>query len=978
MSNRIVLPLFLLAQFIPTSSAADAPIVQKLDVQRVGDITYFRVALGVPSDAVHPRYSVVDVSTYHSPSELREVLSRFPRLVSRDGNTRVIYRRHSAHPRWSPYPLEFLGQTNREGEVELVLLYLAEVKPATKWAELPLKLKLPAMKQSEPATRSRKDAPAANDLEGLWAEGQAQHFAALEAMSEEFGFYGLARESTGRKYNVPALPFPSLLQPARDRDEAMRLYELTTGATALAESLALRRMLNSTTNGGRRIHDVTSEPGIDIAEHPWKQMMEGKKPAAEPLAKLVPYDHYYVAFNSIRKFIEFGELSEQWGSPLTSAYEVSSRDFDLKGRYEKQLCIRQTALSKTLGPAIIRGLAVAGSDFYLREGSDVSVIFHVRQRDLFLAAVEPFLQEARTAFGKELRQEKTEYNKVTIESYVSPLREVSLHRASVGEFVIYSNSPVAIRRILDTQAGKRNAIADSLDFQYMRTIFRADDRSEDGFVFLPDAFIRRQVGPADRIKEKRRLEALASLYLLTHGALFSAWDTGKLPDDLLTLLSRASLNAEQIVLPEGKSVRWDSEHRLAVSDAYNTIQFLTPLIELPIERITDAERSEYRRFRTDYLNNWRQYFDPVGMRLGLKDSEVKFEVYILPLVKNSQYDSMRQSTGGGVAKLDLGHISPQTIAQYFMHLNPEMRSLTGEKNSLGRWVFFRWDDSPAYKDIVRSWRDYERNPPDAINQIRDQVYLLWQTPLTIGVEIGEEKAFDRDLVKFRDMANTYLGKSSKEDLKLHRGVSITRFSFDKDSGVADFLGRSPYAKGRPFVPILYHAKVKGGWYISTQESALKRTIDLVLDRKEPATTVEVNSALYFSPKAASQAAETLHGYLERETHKQALAAEPLWLSLYGSGVLSADATAKEAATTARKFLGFVPVSPDGAGYRFDKRTGEVVNARHGSMSQPRENSTLAADSPLARLLEQVPSLRADLRFREDGIHTIVTLKREKK
>ena len=34
-------------------------------------------------------------------------------------------------------------------------------------------------------------------------------------------------------------------------------------------------------------------------------------------------------------------------------------------------------------------------------------------------------------------------------------------------------------------------------------------------------------------------------------------------------------------------------------------------------------------------------------------------------------------------------------------------------------------------------------------------------------------------------------------------------------------------------------------------------------------------------------------------------------------------------------------------------------------------------SPLAKMLDRFASIRADLRFREDGIHTIVTLKRGK-
>ena len=61
----------------------------------------------------------------------------------------------------------------------------------------------------------------------------------------------------------------------------------------------------------------------------------------------------------------------------------------------------------------------------------------------------------------------------------------------------------------------------------MRTVFRADDKSEDGFLFLSDAFIRQLVGPASKIKEKRRLEALTSLYMLTNAALFTAWENGR-------------------------------------------------------------------------------------------------------------------------------------------------------------------------------------------------------------------------------------------------------------------------------------------------------------------------------------------------------------------------------------------------------------------------------------------------------------------
>ncbi len=985
-ANRFAFSLCAATLTVSALAAADAPDVRRLDLQRVGDVTYFRVVLDLPSDASRTWPDANALGEQRSPAELRRLLSLRPRLASLDDATRAVYPLQQGQPRKTSSTIEFLGQVRKPGEAEIVFHYPTETKPedrprSPRWGEQALKLKLPAVNESKPLPRERRAAPGIDDLEGRWAEAQANHFAVLEAMTDGAGFYSLAREATRRKYHVPAKPLKPMTAAVQNREEGQRLYEMTTGAAALAESLALRRLLDPAADRGRRLHDIADIKGIDVAEHPWKKMMEGKSPAAEPLAKLIPHDNYYVTFNSIRKFIEFGELSEQWGSPMTAAYDLTSRDFDLKGRYEKQLCMRSTSLGKTLGPAIIRGLAITGSDLYLREGSDVSIIFHVRQRELFLASVEPFLQEARTAFGKALRQEKSVHNKVAIESFVSPLREVSLHRASVDEFVIYSNSPVAIRRILDAHAGRRTAMADVLDFQYMRTIVRADDRAEDGFVFLSDAFIRQQVGPASKIKEKRRLEALASLSLLTHGALFSAWDTGKLPGDLLSLLGASRLRADEVEMPEGKSLSWDADQRVAASDAYNTIQFLTPLIELPMDRITDTERTEYGRFRDDYLQNWRQYFDPVGMRLGLKASEVKFEVYLLPLVKNSEYDSLREMVGGGVAKLDLGMLSSRTIAQYFAHIHPEQRRTFKQTKAVGSWFLIRWDDSPAYQKLVRSWSEEGRKPEEWYDNLRDQLRLLWDTPLTVGMEMADENAFEKSLEEVRDMVNRYLGASRKDELKpAYKGITITRLTYTSGTFLSEFLSRSRHSPKRYFEPALFHAKVNGAWYISTQESAIKETIDVAQAGKDgkgpPAQKVDVNSSLYVSPRAASLAAGALQGYLEDATHQQALAAEPLWLALYGSGVLAADASPREAATTARKFLGFVPVSPDGAAYRFDRRAGEVSNARHGSMSQPRVNETMAAGSPLGRLLEQVPSLRADLRFREDGIHTVVTLKRE--
>src|SRR5262249_19074650 len=165
--------------------------------------------------------------------------------------------------------------------------------------------------------------------------------------------------------------------------------------------LQLHRLLKPDARpGGERTVPLADVAGVTTPEQPWDRLLQGKRPAPEPLARLVPRDNYYVHFKDLRKFLDFGELADQWGANVLQVYEMKSRDYRLRERYERQLCLKSTALGKALGPALVKSLAVTGSDPYVREGSDVTVLFHVTDARLFLAAVEGFLQEARKVDGR--------------------------------------------------------------------------------------------------------------------------------------------------------------------------------------------------------------------------------------------------------------------------------------------------------------------------------------------------------------------------------------------------------------------------------------------------------------------------------------------------------------------------------------------------------------------------------------------------
>jgi hypothetical protein len=213
----------------------------------------------------------------------------------------------------------------------------------------------------------------------------------------------------------------------------------------------------------------------------------------------------------------------------------------------------------------------------------------------------------------------------------------------------------------------------------------------------------------------------------------------------------------------------------------------------------------------------------------------------------------------------------------------------------------------------------------------------------------------------------------------YKGVSIVKIQATP-SGVERGQVFGPRKPGRePFLPAVYYAMIEGGFFLSPNEALLRDLIDRTQEKSgDKAQAIAVNSSLYLSPAAAEKTHGLLEKYLEEQVHQQALAGEPAWFALYRAGLIPADGDSKQVQAIADRWLGFVPVSPDGSPYSYDRKAGEVVNARHGSLRRPKTPKTLAEDAPLTKLLEQLRSIRADLRFREDGIHTVLTIDRQQK
>jgi hypothetical protein len=608
----------------------------------------------------------------------------------------------------------------------------------------------------------------------------------------------------------------------------------------------------------------------------------------------------------------------------------------------------------------LKEFAVTGSDPYVREGTDITVVFHVADAKQFRKALDPFLDEARRANRGKWHEAREEHGDAVIETYTTPLREVSLHRVTLGDHVIVSNSKVALNRVLAAHAKKAPRLGDSLDFKYMRTCFRADDPEEDGFAFLPDAFIRRLVGPADRIKQLRRADALAALHGVHHAALLYGWEHGTPPPSPEKLQQLRYLRPEDLSVPEGKPVAWDSKSALAHSEAFGTVRFATPLVELPVDDVTPAERDAYERFRRDYMGLWTRFSDPVGMRFRHDGKRTRMEAYILPVIRSSNYQTLRWLTGGGTVKLDPGKLGPATVLFLGGHLGGEQGVERGS-------FFVRLDDSPVLKEVVaeiiRADREgrAEELPPRAARRFLD-------LPLVVGLE-GETARQVRELMKF--FATQIADRGA--DLA-HRDVAIRVYRVKEDQ----LFGAFPPEPGEkePFRPTIYAADIGEGLYFGFRPEPIKQLIDRHKDRREgKAEGPGANVSLLAAPHRGPDAREAANAFLEWQTHRRALPGNAVWYALHRSGAVPAGAGEADERHAALHHLGYLPVSPDGSAYLYDRRTDEALNRRHGSWRQPQLRPTLAVNAPLRQVLEQFKTVRIDLRFREDGIHTTLTWER---
>jgi hypothetical protein len=347
---------------------------------------------------------------------------------------------------------------------------------------------------------------------------------------------------------------------------------------------------------------------------------------------------------------------------------------------------------------------------------------------------------------------------------------------------------------------------------------------------------------------------------------------------------------------------------------------------------------------------------------------------ILPLAASDQYRALRQLSGGDTFLFD-----------------PRPGSLVDFRLSVGQKVAlsFHVGGDVLLREMVELLIRWEeggvKNPREEYDR------LFWKLPVGVGLHAGmaEGKVGAEELVNL--LKGVPLLKGEPSDSR-YREVKIHKLPIDPEKyrQIAAFASVAVQQQEVPLAAILsllptqeapsalYIASINGAVQVTASEAFLKKQIDQAQapkkggDKKPAEAPREANAAFSLNPNSAQEGTSL---YLQYEGHSLALLNNQVWNCFHQTGLLAPDASEAVSRATARRFLGYVPVSADGSTYRHDARWGEVINTRHGSHRQPQLQARLAEGSELARFLDQIRGLRAELRFLENGLHTVLTIDR---
>ncbi len=957
-----------LAGLSPTVGVADdaMPFEHKVEVyrDRQGDIVVFTVRL-------EQRFFAQEFEK-----------SNYLRLKSADDRAYLIYPKET---KFQQKHAEFYGRLRGQGKVPLSLSYemVSENPDGTRRVEVrqgQIEVEIPAAPVPAAAVGPKS-------IYTNWAGQQNLYFAQLLRYYPEETFFQYCLLQSKARYGVTPPPIPKLMRDEKDLETD--LYQVFTGSLAIQESLQREALSVRSRVGDLNTHISTLSPP-NLRSLPYKELLkkkqedEGIEPRPHAIAQLVPEDQYFLHFNSMKSLGELMDLSSQWGNNLLRLFTVQAQDQQLRAKLEDQLCLRRDPLTQLFADAVIAEVAVTGADPFVMEGTDFTVLLKVTKPEVFRTAAGLWLADVRQRHPGMVDQEFN-YRGHKVTAHYTQDRMVSSFVVEHEDYVVYSNSHRAIRRVIDAAEGLVPNLHGALDYRYVTTILPPPDAADSGYFFASEATIRRLIGPAAKISEKRRLQCFSNLVMLNNASLFYRLEYGRSPDSLSDLIEGRFVDPNKIVCPHGGAYDIDVERDTCTCTVHNRLKYLSPNAELSVLNVSAAEAAEYERYKQRYQAFWQPMFDPLAMRITV-GQRVKVETCVLPFANGSLYNDLRGMVDKNPLPISTARIAPSAVASLVM--------VPGRKNIAGFLT-----GVPGVSEVLRanptltdlSWIGDRMSlhfcDGETILEIDPTRFHALEVPLLGKASMGQQAVVTSLLmalttptyvtidVENREYAGQLLEQLSRqiflkddELMDLQTKLDAYRLPDYKEHAIYVFSGQI-YA-----VKIRLHVALVGNQLVAaTKPDTLREVIDASA-AEETRPPVEAHMLLRLNRRAMGRMRGDAQLYW---AEKSRIACHRNIISIYNLTKLY-DTPIDEIPRLSEAKYGVHYFCPDQGQYSFDADRNQVTCSVHGNREQSCQHPRDDVEPSFTRFVESIDEIVASLRFEDDALIATVEIVRNEK
>ena len=539
----------------------------------------------------------------------------------------------------------------RLGETAVYRIFGRRGKPAVNAVRLTLHERL-SERELAVAWWLADAAPGGEAMVRDWAALRVQHWAALS----DPGGGSILGQWLARAtdiYNVE--PPRSLVGGRRRPGNRTSIFSVLGGRAAIRETLQMQDL----GAGNDQATGVAEAPietlkGVGVKAHEYEQILAGAEGGRLPLADLTPHDRFLAYFPRPAALGQFLDSGTDFLFNLSGGITGSSLRYGLLDRYLERLGMNEAFMRTLLDSEALAEVAVFLPDLFLIDGTDITVIARVRNPALL---------------GGMLRLVG-----------MGNLGDITARRVAGGgtafwlqreDLIVISSHRAELERVVKlAEAGGAGSLGQSAEFRYMLTQLPVRETTR-AFVYFSDPFIRRLTGPACKIGQYRRIQVRTQLEALSAGALLYVVDhAGDRPtvEQLLDLGYAPRIRSVDLA-----GIELD-ERSVARSARYGHAAGMTSLLETPVVTATAAEAAAYEDYRRNYEQFWRQFFDPIAVRLDQTAGDrMELETFILPLIDSTVYRGIREAvlSADAPVALDVPSLEPQPVAVFSINLREE-------------------------------------------------------------------------------------------------------------------------------------------------------------------------------------------------------------------------------------------------------------------------------------------------------------------